>query len=92
MTPPLPLPPGLLGTNPARLIVIAGGRVIDPETGLHAVRNVGIKGGRIAAISDKKLEGTKTLNADGQIVAPDSSTCMLTVSNCRRLGFSLLMA
>jgi N-acyl-D-glutamate deacylase len=29
-----------------------------------------MKGGRIAAISDKKLEGAKTLNADGQIVAP----------------------
>jgi N-acyl-D-glutamate deacylase len=51
-------------------LVINGGRCVDPETGLHAVRNVGIKGGRIAAISDKKLEGTKTLNADGQIVAP----------------------
>ena len=51
-------------------LVITGGRCVDPETGLHAVRNVGIKGGRIAAISSKKLEGKKTLNADGQIVAP----------------------
>ena len=33
-------------------LVIAGGRCVDPETGLDAVRNVGIKGGRIAAISD----------------------------------------
>ncbi len=51
-------------------LVIAGGRCVDPETGLDAVRNVGMKGGRIAAISDRKLEGTKTLNAEGQIVAP----------------------
>ena len=51
-------------------LVIAGGRCVDPETGLDAVRNVGIKGGRIAAISDKKLEVTKTLNAEEQIVAP----------------------
>lgn len=51
-------------------LVIAGGRCVDPETGLHAVRNVGIKGGRIAAISDQKLEGRKTLNAEGQVVAP----------------------
>ncbi len=43
-------------------LVIAGGRCVDPETGLDAVRNVGIKGGRIAAISDQKLEGTKTLS------------------------------
>jgi N-acyl-D-glutamate deacylase len=33
-------------------LVINGGRCVDPETGLEAVRNVGIKGGRIAAISD----------------------------------------
>ena len=51
-------------------LVIIGGRCVDPETGLHAVRNVGIKGGRIAAISSKKLEGKKTLNADGHVVAP----------------------
>ena len=38
-------------------LVIAGGRVIDPESGLDATRNVGIKGGRIAAISKKGLEG-----------------------------------
>lgn len=51
-------------------VVISGGRVIDPETGLDAVRNVGLKGGRIAAISDKPLQGTKVLKADGQVVAP----------------------
>ncbi len=51
-------------------LVIAGGRVIDPETGLDAVRNVGIKGDRIAAISEGPLQGTKTLKADGMVVAP----------------------
>ena len=29
-------------------LVITGGRVIDPETGLDAVRNVGIKGDKKA--------------------------------------------
>lgn len=33
-------------------VVISGGRVIDPETGLDGTRNIGIKGGRIAAISN----------------------------------------
>jgi hypothetical protein len=28
--------------------VIAGGRVMDPESGLDAVRNIGIQGKRIA--------------------------------------------
>ena len=40
------------------------------ETGLHAIRNVGIKGNRIAAVSDKPLKGAKTLKAEGMVVAP----------------------
>ncbi len=51
-------------------LVIAGGRVIDPESGLDAVRNVGIAGGRIAAISADPLTGTTVLNAAGLVVAP----------------------
>ncbi len=50
--------------------VIAGGRVIDPETGLDAVRSVGIRGGSIAAISDADLIGDQTLEARGQVVTP----------------------
>ena len=33
-------------------IVLQGGRVIDPESGLDAVRNMGIRSGRIDAISE----------------------------------------
>ncbi|WP_281967321.1 amidohydrolase family protein [Roseovarius nanhaiticus] len=51
-------------------VVLLGGRVIDPESGLDAVRNVGLKGGRIAAISEASLEGADTLDAAGMIVAP----------------------
>ncbi len=50
--------------------VIAGGRVIDPETGLDAVRSVGIRGGSIAAISDSDLIGAEILDARGQVVTP----------------------
>ena len=32
-------------------IVIAGGRVIDPESGLDAIRNVGIGAGSVEAVS-----------------------------------------
>ena len=32
-------------------IVIAGGRVIDPESGFDGVRNLGLRGGIIADIS-----------------------------------------
>lgn len=51
-------------------IVITGGRVIDPETGLDAVRNVGVKGDRIAAVSREKITGNETVDATGHVVAP----------------------
>lgn len=51
-------------------VVILGGRVVDPESGLDAIRNVGLKGGRIAAISENPLEGTTVLQAEGNVVAP----------------------
>ena len=38
-------------------VVLAGGRVMDPETGLDAVRYVGLRGDRIAAVSETPLEG-----------------------------------
>ena len=51
-------------------IVISGGRVIDPETKLDAVRNVGIIGDRIAEISSEALSGKETIDASGLVVAP----------------------
>jgi predicted amidohydrolase len=36
-------------------VVLARGRVIDPETGLDAVRDVALNGGTIAAISEGDL-------------------------------------
>lgn len=51
-------------------LVIAGGRVIDPESGLDAVRHIGIRGDRIAAVSTTPLEGTDTINAAGLVVSP----------------------
>jgi dihydroorotase len=51
-------------------IVILNGRVMDPESGLDAVRNVGVKGGKIVAISDQELKGTTTIDAKGLVVAP----------------------
>jgi dihydroorotase len=50
--------------------VIANGRVMDPESGLDGVRNVGIRGGKIGAISNAPLEGKQTIDAKGLVVAP----------------------
>ncbi|HJU66157.1 MAG TPA: amidohydrolase family protein, partial [Gemmatimonadaceae bacterium] len=51
-------------------IVIRQGRVIDPESGLDAVRNVGIRGGRIASISEGALRGRTVIDASGLVVTP----------------------
>ena len=42
-------------------VVILNGRVIDPETNLDGVRNVGIKDGTIALITEKDISGTETI-------------------------------
>ena len=51
-------------------LVLANGRVIDPETGLDGIRSVGIRDGRIAAISRTPLRGRTVLDASGLVVAP----------------------
>ena len=38
-------------------LVIANGRVMDPESGLDANRNIGLRAGKIVAISEKALSG-----------------------------------
>jgi dihydroorotase len=60
---------GALAAQPFDLVV-AGGRVIDPESGLDAVRHVGLRGGRIAAVSATPLRAARTLDARGLVVAP----------------------
>ena len=51
-------------------LVILNGRVMDPETGFDAVRNVGIRDGRIAVITEDALQGAETIDASGHVVAP----------------------
>src|SRR5271167_2983639 len=51
-------------------LVIANGRVMDPESGLDAQRNVGISDGKIRAISAGALHGKSTIEAQGLVVVP----------------------
>jgi dihydroorotase len=51
-------------------VVIAGGRVMDPESSVDAIRNVGIRNGKIAAISERPLSGKTSIDAKGLVVAP----------------------
>lgn len=50
--------------------VIVNGRVMDPESSLDAVRNVGLRAGRIAAITTEAIRGRRTIDAKGLVVAP----------------------
>jgi N-acyl-D-glutamate deacylase len=51
-------------------LVILNGRVMDPKTMYDAVANVGVKDGRIAAITQDKMSGKQTIDATGLVVAP----------------------
>jgi len=51
-------------------LVITGGRVMDPETQYDAVANVGIRNGRIIAITQETIHGSAAIDARGLVVAP----------------------
>jgi cytosine/adenosine deaminase-related metal-dependent hydrolase len=51
-------------------LVLEGGRVMDPETGLDAVRNIGIRDGKIVRVSSEPLTGKRVLHANGLVVSP----------------------
>src|SRR5437763_16347362 len=51
-------------------IVLQRGRVMDPESGLDAVRDVGINGKKIASVSTRPLRGKIEIDAAGLVVGP----------------------
>jgi N-acyl-D-aspartate/D-glutamate deacylase len=51
-------------------LAIRNGRVIDPESGLDAVRYLGISAGKIRAVSATPLDGRAAIDATGLVVAP----------------------
>jgi N-acyl-D-aspartate/D-glutamate deacylase len=51
-------------------VVIANGRVMDPETGLDQIANVGIADGVIRRITSEPLAGRTVIDAKGLVVSP----------------------
>ena len=51
-------------------LVILNGRVMDPESNFDGVKNVGIKDGKIVAITADAITGTETIDASGHVVSP----------------------
>ncbi|MDE3261905.1 MAG: amidohydrolase family protein [Acidobacteriota bacterium] len=69
------LPAALFAQDRDLDLVITGGRVIDPETGLDAVRDVGVVRNEIVVISREVLQnrlkqGGVLLDASGKVVSP----------------------
>jgi N-acyl-D-aspartate/D-glutamate deacylase len=51
-------------------LVILNGKVMDPESGLNAVRNVGVAEGKVTRITRDQIVGTELIEARGLVVAP----------------------
>ncbi len=51
-------------------VVIANGRVLDPERELDSLLHVGVRDGKVAALSSAPLAGVRTLDASGLVIAP----------------------
>ncbi len=56
--------------EPEYEVVILNGRLIDPESRLDAIRNIGISNGTIQAISATSMRGRTTVLATGLVVSP----------------------
>lgn len=64
---PAPRPPA---ERQAFDLVIVGARAIDPESGLDAVRNIGVWAGRIAAVTPAPITGRVRIDGRGLVAAP----------------------
>jgi N-acyl-D-glutamate deacylase len=68
-------------------LVVANGRVIDPESGLDGIRSIGIRDGRIQTISRTPLRGREMLDATGLVVAPrgrSRASCATTCASAEK--------
>ncbi len=72
--------------SPSYDLVVANGRVMDPESGLDAVRHIGIRGGTIEAVSATPLAGSRVIDAAHSSSRLDSSTCTSTGSRRSRIA------
>ena len=50
--------------------VLTGGRVIDPESGLDAILNVGILDGKVAVITEDMLSAEQVIDVSGLVISP----------------------
>ena len=65
-------------------LVVRGGRVIDPESGIDRVRDIGIRDGRIEHIAERRLAVVRCSRRPGRLSRPASSICIPMRCNCWR--------
>lgn len=61
--------PAVLGAKEYDVAILHG-RVIDPESGLDSVRNIGVTGGKIMTVTRAAIRGKKTIDARSKVVCP----------------------
>lgn len=61
---------GVAGFGDQDDVAILGATVVDPETRLKAIRNVGVRNGRIARITSKPISGKTKLDGKGLWLTP----------------------
>ena len=61
---------GCQGAGETYPLVLHGGRVMDPASGLDSIRDIAIRDGKVVAISATPLEGTEVVDVTGKVVAP----------------------
>lgn len=57
-------------SRPSFDLAIVNGRVLDPESGLDAIRSIGINAGRIVEVASAPLAGRVVIDASGLVVTP----------------------
>jgi N-acyl-D-aspartate/D-glutamate deacylase len=77
------LVPSMLCAQDRGDLAITGGRVIDPASGLDAVRNVLVRGDRIVAITETPIEANRTIDASGLVVAPGFVDILARITSSR---------
>ncbi|MFN8062616.1 MAG: amidohydrolase family protein [Vicinamibacterales bacterium] len=66
---PSPAPSTPAPTGPADLAIL-NGRVIDPESGLDAVRHIAVRAGKIESVTEDVPAAARTVDAHGLVVSP----------------------
>ncbi|MEJ2005493.1 MAG: hypothetical protein P8X57_11120 [Cyclobacteriaceae bacterium] len=51
-------------------LVILNANVMDPETGIDTIMNIGINGGTIQKLTTDGINGDKAIDASGKVAAP----------------------